>query len=227
MSDLAPVVSRIPVPGRALWWLGGAVAAGVAIPVSIGAITALLAYYPVGSFLPRLFYLSSVGTMLVIGAIALMVLAVGIGYSILALNWRPLLLAIITAGAMVPGVYPGLAAHFYLRKVAFEALADRSSTLVEAIKQYERETGTPPTTIADLVPRYLAEVPHTGMSAYPKYEYARAPGMCMGDNAWNVIMFVGEALSFDMFIYCPNQNYPRAIGGNWIERIGAWAYMHE
>lgn len=222
MSDLAPVVSRIPVPGRALWWLGRAAAAGVAIPVTIGAITALLAYYPMASFLPRIFYFSSIGTVLVIGAIALIVVAVGIGYSIWALNWRPLFLAIIVAGVMVPGVYPGMAAHLYLRKVAFEVLADRSSILVEAIKQYEGNTGAPPATLNDLVPRYLAEIPHTGMAAYPNYEYSTASEFCSAANAWSVIVIAAESFNFDVFMYCPEKDYPSRF-----EAIGDWAYLHE
>ena len=157
-----------------------------------------------------------------IGAIALTVVAIGIGYSVLAWNWRPLFLAIITAGVMVPSVYPGIIAHLYLRNVAFEALADRSSALVEAVKRYERDNETPPATLADLVPRYLAEVPHTGMSAYPEYEYATASEFCSAANAWSIIVIAAEGFNFDVFFYCPEQDYPSRF-----EAIGDWAYWHE
>jgi hypothetical protein len=216
MSNLAPVVSRFPVPGRALWWLGGAVAAGVAIPVTIGAVTALLAYYPVGSFLPRISLFSLLGSVLVIGATALIVVAVGIGHSILALNWRPLLLAIVTAGVMVPSVYPGMAVHLYLQKMAFGALAERSATLVEAIKRYKRDTGAPPDVLADLVPRYLAKIPHTGMSEYPEYRYTATP--CSVGSTWSISIYVG----FDTFVYCPEKDYPSRV-----EMIGDWGYVRD
>lgn len=219
MSDLAPTISKIPFPGRALWWLGGAVTAGIDIPVAIGAMTALLAYYPVGSFLPRISLFSVLGSVLVIGATALVVVALGIGYSILALNWRPLLLAIVTAGMMVPSVYPGMAVHLYLHKLAFGSLAERSATLVEAIKRYKRDTGAPPEVLADLVPRYLAEVPHTGMSAYPEYWYGAAPGYCSDGNAWSVTVYAG---GFDVFVYCPNKDdSSRAVA------VGDWAYYRD
>ena len=182
-------------------------------------MTAVLAYYPMGSFLPRVSLFSSFGIVVVIGAFALMVVAVGIGYSVLALNWRPLLLAVIVAGVIVPGVYPGIAVHLYLRKIAFEVLADRSSELVEAIKRYERDTGGPPDVIADLMPRYLAKVPNTGMSAYPEYEYMSAPEYCSAGNAWGVVVYAG---SFDVFFYCPNKDYSSRV-----QVVGDWAYFRD
>jgi hypothetical protein len=56
-------------------------------------------------------------------------------------------------------VYPGIATHLHLKKVAFDLLANRSISLVEAIRKYERELGSPPATLADLVPRFLPDVP--------------------------------------------------------------------
>lgn len=216
MSDLASIISRVPVPGRALWWLGGAIAAGVAIAITIGAVTALLAYYPVGSFLPRISLLSLLGSVLVTGAAALLVVAVGIGHSILALNWRPLFLAIVTAGVMVPSAYLGMVVHSYLQRIAFGALSERSAALVEAIKLYERDAGAAPDVLADLVPRYLAKIPRTGMSAFPEYHYTAMP--CSAGSAWSIGIFVG----FDMFFYCPEQDYPSRV-----EMIGDWGYIRD
>ena len=73
MSELAPNVSRIPVPGRSLWWLPGAGAVGGVIPVMIGTATALAAYYPIGSFLPPLSFLSLIGALLAMFAAAALV----------------------------------------------------------------------------------------------------------------------------------------------------------
>ena len=222
MSSLASNIARIVASGRSLWWLARAITAGVAVPVAVGIVVAILAYYPVGSFLPPLSLFSLIGTAVMTGAIALMVVAVGIGHSIVAGNWRPLFLAIITAGVMVPGLYPGIVAQLYLRKLAFEALADRSTALVEAIKRYERDTDSPPATFADLVPRYLAEVPHTGMSAYPEYEYATSSEFCSAANAWSIIVIAAEGFNFDVFFYCPEKDYPSKF-----EPIGDWAYFYE
>ena len=227
MVYVARSVPKFPVPGRSLWWLAGAGTAGILVPVLIGSVTAVLVYFPVGSSLPPIYLLSFVGTAFMTALVAFTVVVAGSAYSLVARSWRPFLLSIVLFGAMVPGVYPGVMAHLYLKKVGFEMLADRGALLTEAIHEFERTTGSAPDTLADLVPQYLAEIPATGMSKYPSFEYARAPGMCPEDNAWNISMLVGEALNFDMFIYCPKQNYPRDVGGNWIERVGAWAYMHE
>ena len=227
MSDLAPIVARIPVPGRSLWWLASAGAAGLIVPTAIGAATAVLDYYPIGSILPAGWGFRLSGTLAAIGGVAVLVVLAGIAYSFLAWSWRPFILSVIMFGVMIFGFYPGIAAHFYLRNEAFDLLAARGAGLVHAIEAYERETGVPPSTLAALVPRYLSESPRTGMSAYPDYEYATGSGMCLDGNAWNVNVLVGDMLNFDMFFYCPNKNYPTNIGGNWVEVIGDWAYMHE
>jgi hypothetical protein len=135
MSDLAPSINRIPVPGRSLWWLIGAGVIGIMVPVIIGTMTALAAYYPIGSFLPRTLLFSFLGTLLAIASVAALTVVVGIGYSLAAWNWRPFILSVIVFGAIVPGVYPGIATHHYLRLVAFDMLADRSMSLVEAIRK--------------------------------------------------------------------------------------------
>ena len=222
MSNLASNASRIAVPGRSLWWLAGAIAAGIVTPVAVGTMVALLASYPVGSILPPLSLLSFIGTVVMTGVIALMVVAVGIWHSVVAWNWRPLFLAVVTAGVMVPGLYPGIVAHLYLRQLAFGAFADRGSTLVEIIKRYERDNGTRPAALADLVPRYLAEIPHTGMSAYPDYEYTTAPDFCPAGDAWSVIVVVAEGFNFDVLFYCPEEDYPSRY-----QRMGNWGYFRD
>jgi hypothetical protein len=34
-------------------------------------------------------------------------------------------------------------------------------------------------------------------------------------------------MNWDMFLYFPKQNYPKAGYGGWLERIEDWAYVHE
>ncbi|KOR27441.1 hypothetical protein TI03_06900, partial [Achromatium sp. WMS1] len=57
------------------------------------------------------------------------------------------------------------------RFTAFERLAERSKPLATAIKQYEKLKGKPPSTLDELVPQFLSNIPGTGMPAYPNYEY--------------------------------------------------------
>ena len=60
-----------------------------------------------------------------------------------------------------------------LRDRAFSRAADRAEVLVEAIKRFERTEGHPPDSLKDLVPKYLASVPKTGLESYPEFEYER------------------------------------------------------
>ena len=80
MSNPALIVSRMPVPGRSLWWLAAAAAAGIAISTTIGTVTALAAYYPMGGALPRTPILSLTGTLFGIFVVAALAVAIGIGY---------------------------------------------------------------------------------------------------------------------------------------------------
>lgn len=57
------------------------------------------------------------------------------------------------------------------RKWAFSNLEKRSERLVESIKRYEKDLNRAPSSLNDLVPNYIPEVPSTKMSAYPSYEY--------------------------------------------------------
>ena len=102
-------------------------------------------------------------------------------------------------------------------------------SLVRAIHQYENNTGQPPPDLADLVPDYLPSVPRTGLPAYPDYEYStgHAPDRWDG-NPWVLYVLTSSGgINFDQFLYFPLQNYPESGCGGALQRIGAWAYVHE
>jgi hypothetical protein len=98
--------------------------------------------------------------------------------------------------------------------------------LVAAITQFEAATGHPPKDLHDLVPAFLPALPGgippleivTGDQAEQQYH----------GNPWALRADVGTGLlNWDQFIYLPRQNYPRQGHGGWLQRIGAWAYVHE
>ena len=122
-----------------------------------------------------------------------------------------------------------LRAGNYVRMSAFERLADRSALLVEAIKSYDTNEGSPPKELIDLVPKYLSEIPETGMNAYPEYEYQSGDGAKSYEgNPWVLIVYTPSGgINFDMFVYFPKQNYPKHAYSSWLENIGNWAYCHE
>jgi len=63
----------------------------------------------------------------------------------------------------------------WVRMNAFKKLADRSTTLVSAIHEYEKVHGIPPKKLEALIPEFINAISKTGMGAYPAYEYEVFP----------------------------------------------------
>lgn len=76
----------------------------------------------------------------------------------------------------------------------------------------------------------MAALPSTGMGGYSEWEYITGPDArdLYDGNAWVLVVFTGgPGINFDKLMYFPNQRYPQVGHGGWIERIGAWGYVHE
>jgi len=90
--------------------------------------------------------------------------------------------AAVRASCLVAGLavalFPAAQLSRLARSFTFDALARRSAPLVEAIRRYEAEVGSPPPDLESLVPRYLPRVPGTGLPAHARYEFE--PGGCWG-----------------------------------------------
>ncbi|MHC4091486.1 MAG: hypothetical protein ACYSVY_14650 [Planctomycetota bacterium] len=131
-------------------------------------------------------------------------------------------LMLVTAG--FTSVRIGLA----VRRHGLLKLAQRSAPLVAAIKQYEMRYGHPPPDLRAITPDFLSEIPHTGIGAYPEYDYRIGQGDAQDGNPWMLEVFTPSGiLNFDRFIYYPLQNYPSDWCGQPLEPIGDWAYLHE
>ncbi len=124
---------------------------------------------------------------------------------------------------------PMLPLEDHIRMKAFHNFAERPMLLIPAIKQYVFDKGTPPKTLASLIPAYLAEIPSTGIGAYPNYQYITGDkAKKWNNNSW--VIYINTPigmLNWDIFLYLPNQNYPEKGYGGVLERIGQWAYVHE
>lgn len=223
------------------WWNGRYVA--WALVISLGLLAVLIGPHILAAALvvaPRFgnqaFFINSMFPgmfALLIFLATPVVLLAAIGCAIVR-PWRPLAIP-LTLAAIVFAVgfnMPASAAHKY-RMARIFSLAESSAPLVEAIHRFERETGAPPTALADLAPDYLPAVPGTGLSGYPAYayvsrhdaEYDRARWQ---DNDWALYVDTPSALiNWDMFLYLPRQNYPERGFGGRLERVGAWAYVDE
>ena len=117
-----------------------------------------------------------------------------------------------------------------VRMYGFHRLAERSVPLVQAIRGFENEKGHPPNSLKDLIPEYLHSIPDTGMGAYPNYKYivGEESRKCWDNNPWVLYIDTSSGgLNWDMFMYFPNQNYPKRGYGGALEQIGYWAYVHE
>ena len=125
--------------------------------------------------------------------------------------------------------YPGLSLAWPQRRVGLQRAAVRARPLVNAIEKFRADKQRAPHDLQELVPHYLPAVPQTGMALYPRFDYST-------HKEWKDAEFktyqlqvrtpVGW-LNWDTFNYWPEGGYPAQMGGNRVERIGDWAYVHE
>lgn len=109
-------------------------------------------------------------------------------------------------------------------------VAPAAMPLVRAIESFEQREHRPPRDLTELVPAYIPALPSTGMGGYSEWKYITGPDArdLYEGNAWVLVVFTGgPGINFDKLMYFPNQRYPEVGHGGWIERIGAWGYVHE
>jgi len=165
-----------------------------------------------------------------LGAVATLGLAIPCGMIYLLIpGSREVGLRILVGAAIFLGTFYAFGTSgMTLRAAAFRDLAQRSMPLAEAVKTFEEKEGRLPKSLEELVPRYLARVPGTGMAAYPEYDYLTGEEASFWlDNPWVIRVRTHSLGGFDQFLYFPMQNYPEEFEGNGFERMGAWGYMHE
>ena len=103
---------------------------------------------------------------------------------------------------------------------AFQNVPDRAAPLVQAINDFEASNGLPPDSLEELVPRYLKEIPFTGLAAYPEFDYSC--GKREGTVTWDLSVSATVGfMAYDVFKYDPNSEYTSE------RRVGNWAYIVE
>jgi hypothetical protein len=72
-----------------------------------------------------------------------------------------------------------------------------------AIRAYEADIGRPPRRLGALVPKYIAEIPRTGLGDFPQYDYL------LHDDArrWSPSVRMGH-LGFKHMSFAPEPAYP-------------------
>jgi len=71
------------------------------------------------------------------------------------------------------------------------ALKTRSAPLVAALTQYTSDHGQPPERLDQLVPKYLAAIPQTGIPEHPAFDYGTFP--TLPDYPWQLYAHYGGA----------------------------------
>ena len=101
--------------------------------------------------------------------------------------------------------------------------------IVEALAKYKIDMGEYPENLDQLIPRYLKEIPYTGMIAYPKFRYVRDyENMVPKPGEYELEIFCPRCFgNFDKFIYHPSEKYPEMLWDENLEKILGWAYLHE
>ena len=147
-------------------------------------------------------------------------------------NLRPFRVYALIIWPMSWGLFAsffGANAGWAERRAGLVRASRRAQPLTAAIEQYRANNGAPPAALDHLVPRYLAAIPPTGMTAYPAWRYLgpadRPEGADFG--SYELYVRTNFGLNFDRFYYWPEQDSPEFSSSGRIERIGDWAYLHE
>ena len=109
-----------------------------------------------------------------------------------------------------------------IRMVAMRKSAILATPIIDAIEEHKIKIGDYPKSLKDLTPKFMTKIPHTGMCAYPRYEYRKSK---KPDESGGYELFISTSvgtLNWDEFIYRPSGVY-----GESFERVGKWAYYHE
>lgn len=118
-----------------------------------------------------------------------------------------------------------------LQSLGARKAADHGEIIIHAIRNYEAEVGELPSSLADLVPRELDSIPGTGMTGFPSF-VDRDTRTETGESerlfaSYELRVNLYKLLQFDCLVYWPEGNYPDSMYGGGVERIRAWAYVHE
>jgi hypothetical protein len=127
---------------------------------------------------------------------------------------------------------PVLNGATHTRMECVRRISVRATPIVTALETYRARTGDYPESLNHLVPELLPAVPTTGASGFRHFRYHRSGG------GWTFphghappyelrVETPKGYLNWDCLVYWPTQNYPVRMYGGRVERMGAWAYVHE
>lgn len=114
-----------------------------------------------------------------------------------------------------------------MRRTGLQQAATRAQPLIGAIEKFKSDKKRLPANLQELVPAYLPAVPQTGMAAYPQFIYNNDGFKKRYFQTYQLSVRTGFGFDYDTFNYWPENNYPATSPSGRVERIGAWAYVHQ
>ena len=126
--------------------------------------------------------------------------------------------------------YPGFGIGWPMRRAGLQRAATRARPLISAIEKFQLKEKRAPRSLQELSPDYLSKIPATGMTIYPQFEYSTSEenrGRTRFKSYQLQIRTSFGFLNWDTFNYWPEGDYPAEMYGGRVERVGAWAYVHE
>jgi len=141
-----------------------------------------------------------------------------------------LLLGFVLILSSLGGYWAGIKGPYLVRELSMKRAAKRGQAIVDAIEAYRLVHRTYPDSLAHLQPKYIAQIPHTGICGYPAFEYSKIEktGEFYYTGGYEIKIDTSlGALNWDVFVYWPSKNYPDRMYGGEVQRIGDWAYVHE
>ena len=124
-------------------------------------------------------------------------------------------------------LYPGLNVGWPKRRAGLQQAATRARPLISAIEKFRLEKKRAPYNLQELMPDYLSKIPQTGMVVYPRFDYSTHNQRTKFQTYQLQVQTSAGFINWDTFNYWPEGDYPAKLYGGRVERIGAWAYVHE
>jgi len=135
--------------------------------------------------------------------------------------WKVMLIAIVVSYSP----YLGDVWSDSVRVQAFSEVGEKATGLIQAIEAYEYDHNSPPASLSQLIPTYIAAIPETGIAECPKFKYSKAGSRTR--DAWELCVDRSQSGGYDIFIYAPYGNYLAYYDAGSQEKVGNWLYVHD
>lgn len=162
-----------------------------------------------------------------LGVCALVVLPLALLWLLFSSKKRRASQSVVVLIGYLIGLMVGVFMGHEVRLAYLDAATLRATPIIVAINRYEQETGRLPAQLSDLVPRFLAFIPGTGMAANPEFRF-RVPSASAWewqDSRWVLVLPASRnLLNWDQVIYVPNHQKQAGIG---LPSSGHWEHISE